>query len=134
MCIAHNREMMIGSAVTHVRTAEMISRSAKRGSSRIGTRTIGSISRWITFKTGLDNATLALLATSFLGEDVVWWSSRWKTASAQERGREQARRASRNDEDGWIERVRSALLPFVEKGRRNYVVAQLMRPRGTIIW
>lgn len=42
--------------------------------------------------------------------------------------------SARKDEDAWIERVRSAILPFVEKGRRNYVVAQLMRPRGTIIW
>lgn len=40
-----------------------------------------------------------------------------------------------NDEDARIRTcAQRALPPFVEKGRRNYVVAQLMRPRGTIIW
>lgn len=45
------------------------------------------------------------------------------TESARERRRRRDRTCAR-----------SALPPFVEKGRRNYVVAQLMRPRGTIIW
>lgn len=54
-------------------------------------------------------------------------------AMQSKRGREKERRAP-NGREKIEERARTALPPFVEKGRRNYVVAQLMRPRGTIIW
>lgn len=51
------------------------------------------------------------------------------------REREANPTSDENDEDAWIKTcAQRALPPFVEKGRRNYVVAQLMRPRGTIIW
>lgn len=65
------------------------------------------------------------------------WLGRWWGSRREHRVREREKvnlTSARKDEDAWIERVRSAMLPFVEKGRRNYVVAQLMRPRGTIIW
>lgn len=118
MCIARNRETMIGSAVTRVRTEQMISRSTKRGSSRIGTRTIGSISRWITFKTDLTTQRTA--RNKFSGRTVWSLVGLTKRASCEREGESKFVRTPRYDEDDWIERVRSALLPFVEKGRRNY--------------
>lgn len=114
-------------------SASVVSRSKSRVAfdSRRRSRKIISwrergVSRWITFD-WLDNATRGA-RNKFSGE-------RREGKGIGETGRARGTRMGRPSSCVtyaciYVQR----LPPFVEKGRRNYVVAQLMRPRATIIW
>jgi len=115
----------------------MISRSAKYDL-RVEAPGSASISRWITFETDLTTQR-AGSRNKFSGRTAVACGVdsgaqyRGGISRGEEREREREREA--NDEDARIRTcAQRALPPFVEKGRRSYVVAQLMRPPGTIIW